>query len=80
MQLVSGHSNIVQIFDVYEDDTHLEIILELCSSFDLFDRIADRVFSEAEADAAMKPLMEAVAHCHRRGVAHRDIKPDNIFF
>ena len=45
MQLVSGHSNIVQIFDVYEDDTHLEIILELCSSSDLFDRIADRVFS-----------------------------------
>lgn len=80
MQLVSGHSNVVQIFDVYEDDTHLDIILELCSSSDLFDRIADRVFSEAEAAAVMKPLMEAVAHCHRRGVAHRDIKPDNIFF
>ena len=29
MQFVFGHSNIVQIFDVYEDDTHLEIILEL---------------------------------------------------
>lgn len=24
--------------------------------------------------------MEAIAHCHARGVAHRDIKPDNILF
>ncbi|MCE3215594.1 Phosphoenolpyruvate carboxylase kinase 1 [Datura stramonium] len=24
--------------------------------------------------------MEAIAHCHRLGVAHRDIKPDNILF
>lgn len=24
--------------------------------------------------------MEAIAHCHRNGVAHRDIKPDNILF
>ncbi|XAR57424.1 Non-specific serine/threonine protein kinase [Bertholletia excelsa] len=80
MQLLSPNPNVVQIFDVYEDDSHLHIVLELCNSSDLFHRIANRVFSEAEAVTVMVPLVEAIAHCHRRGVAHRDIKPDNILF
>lgn len=80
MLLVSGNPHVVQIYDVYEDDQHLHMVTELCDSSDLYDRITNRVFSEAEAAVFMKPLMEAIAHCHRRGVAHRDIKPDNILF
>ncbi|XP_058101662.1 phosphoenolpyruvate carboxylase kinase 1 [Magnolia sinica] len=80
MQLVAGNPNVVQIYAVYEDESSLHMVLELCPLPDLYDRISERTFSEPEAASVMSPLMEAIAHCHRRGVAHRDIKPDNILF
>ncbi|XP_016490135.2 phosphoenolpyruvate carboxylase kinase 1-like [Nicotiana tabacum] len=81
MHLISPNPHIVRIFDVYEDDNYLDIVLELCNSSDLFRRLStQRTFSESDAIAVMVPLMEAIAHCHRLGVAHRDIKPDNILF
>ncbi|XP_057489794.1 phosphoenolpyruvate carboxylase kinase 2-like [Actinidia eriantha] len=80
MQFISPNPNVVQIYDVYEDDSHLHIVIELCNESDLFHRIANRVLSEPEAAGVMAPLMAAIAHCHRRGVAHRDVKPENILF
>ncbi|GFY94540.1 ACT-like protein tyrosine kinase family protein [Actinidia rufa] len=40
--------------------------VKFCNSSDLFQRVDNRVFSEVEAVAVMVPLMEAIAHCHRR--------------
>ncbi|KAM3356579.1 phosphoenolpyruvate carboxylase kinase 1 [Capsicum galapagoense] len=81
MQLVSPHPHIVRIAHVYEDDVYLDIVLELCCSSDLFQRLESRgVFTESDALAVMVPLMEAIAHCHKLSIAHRDIKPDNILF
>ncbi|CAA3026354.1 phosphoenolpyruvate carboxylase kinase 1-like [Olea europaea subsp. europaea] len=83
MQLVSSnnHPNVLRIFDVFEDDCFLHIVLEYCDPSDLFERIHARpVLTESEARNVMVPLMEAIALCHRLGVAHRDIKPDNILF
>jgi hypothetical protein len=34
--------------------------------------------SLAETQALLRPVIEAVAYAHRRGVVHRDIKPANI--
>ncbi|KAM3375827.1 Phosphoenolpyruvate carboxylase kinase 2 [Capsicum chinense] len=81
MHLLSPNPNIVRIFDIYEDDVHLDMVLELCNAGDLFQRLSSRsVFSESEAVDVMVPLMKAIAHFHLLGVAHRDIKPDNILF
>ncbi|XP_073282665.1 phosphoenolpyruvate carboxylase kinase 2-like [Primulina huaijiensis] len=79
--LVSDHQNVLGIFDVYEDDEFLHLVVEYCGSTDLYQRITARPhFTELEAHRVMVPLMEAISHCHSRGVAHRDIKPDNILF
>ncbi|KAK7285875.1 hypothetical protein RJT34_20659 [Clitoria ternatea] len=80
MTFLSPHPNILQIIDAFDDSDFSSIVLELCHPSTLLDRIADGAFSEAHACWVMRQLLEAVAHCHRVGVAHRDIKPDNVLF
>ncbi|KAK7278473.1 hypothetical protein RJT34_23503 [Clitoria ternatea] len=76
LELVSPHPHIVNLRNLYEDEAHLHMVLDLCFESNLH----ARVMSEPEAASVMCQLMQAVAHCHGLGVAHRDIKPDNILF
>ncbi|ONI26671.1 hypothetical protein PRUPE_1G038800 [Prunus persica] len=80
LKLLASHPNVINLHDLYEDDDHLHMVLDLCDAPDLYRRVTLGVFSEPEAASVMTQLMLAVAHCHRLGVAHRDIKPDNILF
>lgn len=80
MSLLSPHPNILQIFDVFEDQDSLSIVMDLCQAHTLFDRMVQGPIPEAQAASLIKSLLEGVAHCHRLGVAHRDIKPDNVLF
>ncbi|RRT68365.1 hypothetical protein B296_00038358 [Ensete ventricosum] len=72
-----------QIHGAYEDDHWVHLVVELLDGPDLCDRIAARggtPFPEPEAAAVVEALAEGLAACHRRGVAHRDVKPDNVLF
>ncbi|KAK1395342.1 Protein kinase domain-containing protein [Heracleum sosnowskyi] len=80
MQVLAPNPNVIQVYDVYEDENWLHLVMELCNSPDLYCRVSERVFDESEARSVMVPLMEAIAHCHRLGVVHRDLKPDNVLF
>lgn len=77
---LSPHPNLVQIFDSFEDANFSFIILDLCESLTLFDRISDAPLSEPQAASLIKQLLEALVHCHKLGIAHRDIKPENVLF
>ncbi|PIN09254.1 Ca2+/calmodulin-dependent protein kinase, EF-Hand protein superfamily [Handroanthus impetiginosus] len=81
LHLLSGCPNVLRLHNVYEDDDYLHIVTDLCDGGDLYDRLSSgNRFSEPDAACIFKQLMVAIACCHRLGVAHRDIKPDNILF
>nr|XP_010906537.1 phosphoenolpyruvate carboxylase kinase 1 [Elaeis guineensis] len=77
----AGNPHAVQIHAAYEDADSLHLVLDLCPGPDLFARVSDRApLPERDAAAVMLPLMEAIAACHRRGIAHRDVKLENVLF
>ena len=52
--------------------------MELVTGPDLYDWFVDRKPLQEDAlRSVFVQLLRAVAHCHAKGVAHRDIKPDN---
>lgn len=75
------HPNILRIHNLYESDTQLLIVTDLCDSPDLYDRLdSSGRLPEAEARSILSQLVSALSHCHLHGVAHRDIKPENVLF
>ncbi|XP_073015937.1 calcium-dependent protein kinase 8-like [Primulina eburnea] len=81
MKHMPKHPNIVTLKDTYEDDSAINIVMELCEGGELFDRIVARGhYTERAAAAVMKTIIEVVQMCHRHGVMHRDLKPENFLF
>jgi calcium-dependent protein kinase len=77
------HPNIIKLYEVYENDDFIYIVMELCKGGELFDRIIKRTeqgnpFTEKEAAIIFKQLMSAVSYCHRNKIVHRDLKPENL--
>ena len=73
------HPNIVKLLDVFEDERHYCLVMELMQGGELFDQILEKeIFSESEARDATKAIIEAIKYCHEQGIVHRDIKPENL--
>ena len=57
------------------------IFMECASGGELFDQVIDRGATAMPEDVARGFLLEllaGVAHCHERGIAHRDLKLENV--
>ena len=76
-----AHPNIVDVLDMGEDtaDGSLFIVQELLDGEDLHARLNARGrLPPREALEVLLPIMDALATSHRRGILHRDVKPENI--
>merc|ERR1712179_885979 len=55
------------------------LVFEKIRGGPLLDHIQTRIcFTEAEASSIVRDLAGAIRFLHQRGVAHRDLKPDNV--
>ncbi|XP_008464947.3 CDPK-related kinase 1-like isoform X3 [Cucumis melo] len=82
LRALTGHKNLVQFYDSYEDEENVYVVMELCEGGELLDRILSRggKYSEEDAKVIMVQILSVVAYCHLQGVVHRDLKPENFLF
>ena len=73
------HDSIIKLFNIYESDRHIYLVLEFLSGGELFERIVKKgQYSENDACTLMTKLLSALAYMHSKGIMHRDIKPENL--
>ncbi|KAK4404750.1 CDPK-related kinase [Sesamum angolense] len=81
LRALTGHKNLVQFYDAYEDEDNV-YVMELCRGGELLDRILSRggKYPEEDARIIMVQILSVTAYCHLQGVVHRDLKPENFLF
>lgn len=78
------HSNIMRVFECFEDRVNLYLICEMIEGFDLQDLLLQHVsatgrgLSEETAKKIFRIIVSALAHCHKKRVMHKDLKPANV--
>ncbi|XP_043566467.1 calcium/calmodulin-dependent protein kinase type IV isoform X2 [Chiloscyllium plagiosum] len=71
----------IRLKEIFETLTEINLVLELVTGGELFDRIVEKgYYSEKDAASAVKQVLEAVAYLHENGIVHRDLKPENLLY
>jgi len=77
------HPNIVRLEEVYESQTEIYLVQELCVGGELFDRLdeqPDYHYTEAQCARLIKQMICSVRYIHTKGIIHRDLKLENFLF
>ena len=76
-----SHPNLMDTFEIFEDETEYFIMTEILRGRDLFEHINVRkVFPEEKATFIVYQILYVLNYLHSRNIIHRDIKPENILF
>ncbi|MFL5906629.1 MAG: serine/threonine-protein kinase [Solirubrobacterales bacterium] len=74
------HPNVIQVFDVGEEDGRPYIVMEHVDGGTVADRLERRRRSmpQPEAIRLLCQLCDGLGHAHAKKLVHRDIKPQNL--
>ncbi|EIN08450.1 Pkinase-domain-containing protein, partial [Punctularia strigosozonata HHB-11173 SS5] len=74
-----NHPNIMRIYDVYEGEKELFLVLEYVQGGELFDFLVNRGrMAPFDALLYFKQIIGGLNYAHAFSIIHRDLKPENI--
>jgi len=74
-----GQRNIIQLIEFFEEEENCYLVFEKLNGGPLLEHIQRRkFFTESEGSTIVRQLASAIQFLHSRGIAHRDVKPDNV--
>jgi len=79
LRVAGEHGSVCSYKELFEGDDAWYIVTELARGGELFDRLVERgAYSPVGAAGVMRELVDAVAYLHQMGIAHLDLKPENV--
>ena len=74
------HPNIVALHDFFSDEKNFYLALDYCKGGDLAEYLIKNngPLREQQAANIFQQIVSAINYIHQNGVAHRDLKPQNI--
>jgi serine/threonine protein kinase len=78
MKLID-HPNVLSLYDVWETNDDLYLVMEYVPGGELFDYLVRKGrLPQHEALHYFQQICYAVDYCHRFNICHRDLKPENL--
>lgn len=76
-----NHPNIIRLYDYFVYDKFLVLVLDICTGGTLADNISTGTLTYQKQPCVklMYDMLKGLEYCHEKKVAHRDIKPQNVF-